>query len=471
MCGLIGLAGPGAGNYDRDQISELVMRMEHRGPDSQGWTTGEGYILGHTRLAIQDLSVAASQPFEHDTITLTYNGELWNANEINVGDRLTTSDTEVVCKALSLYGVNALARFDGMWAVAWHDEADGMIRLARDRWGKVPLYWATDGSTVYWSSEYGGLPKGLIGQPVRPGHVLTVHPDLGWVMEDEPWLAADPLLDLEPDAETVLALLRRGVRERLVGDRSIAFMLSGGLDSTLILALAAEIYHGQVVAYTAVLDPASPDLAAARWVADHYGVELVEVPVPVPTEATIREAVRVIEIPMKAQVEIALAHLPVMEQVSKDGHAVCLSGEAADELFGGYGNMQIQASKTDDAGYRAIKHAAVDKMSRGNFSRVNKVGMRYGVECRLPFMQAELVELALNASKAESPPNKKLLKAAAKGIVPDSIIKRPKATFQGGVGTATAVAAQHASPVVHYNALARELFGFLPSDLPDRRPA
>lgn len=462
MCGLIGLAGPGADRYDEDATADMVQLMEHRGPDSQGWVTGDCYILGHTRLAIQDLSAAAKQPFEWESITLTYNGELWNAREINVGPRFTTSDTEVVCKALDHYGVNALSHFDGMWALAWHDESDGLIRLARDRWGKVPLYWATDGSTVYWASEYKGLPGGLEGHPVAPGHVMTIQPELGWVMEDVPWHLAEPMTVSDPDPETVAALLRKGVRERLVGDRSIAFMLSGGLDSTLILALAAQLYHGRLVAYTAVLDPASDDLAAARWVADHYGVELVEVPVPVPTDHEIEGAIRAIEIPMKAQVEIALAHLPVMEQVAKDGHAVCLSGEAADELFGGYGNMQIQASKTDDEGYRAIKFAAVDKMSRGNFPRVNKVGMAYGVECRLPFMQSELVELALNASKAESPPGKKLLKAAAKGIVPDRIIKRPKQTFQGGVGTAAAVAAQMASPTVHYNDIARATFGFLP---------
>ena len=271
----------------------------------------------------------------------------------------------------------------------------------------------------------------------------------------------DVSLGIEATPEIVLALLRQGVRERLVGDRSIAFMLSGGLDSSLILALACEaLGAGNITAYTAILDPDSRDLTAARWVAGEYGVDLVEVPVPPPSPEAIRSAVEVVVIPMKAQVEIALAHLPVMAQIAADGHAVCLSGEAADELFGGYGGMQIKASKTDDEEYRAIKRSAVEKMSRGNFPRVNKVGMRYGVECRLPFMQRDLVTLALDASKEASPPGKKLLKQAASGIVPDRIIRRQKETFQGGVGTAAAAA--RFGGVSHYNAEARDRFGFIP---------
>lgn len=462
MCGLIGQAGPGSGRLSSVETATLLGRVKHRGPDSDGAAAADDYLLGHTRLAIQDLSAAAAQPFLQGDVTLTYNGELWNAAQINVGVRETTGDTEVVAKALDQYGVAALPRFDGMWALAWHDQQTGQIHLARDRWGKVPLYWSTDGATVYWASEYGALPHGLPAEPVKPGHIVTVDPGLGWVMADEPWDVATPLVDLEPEPETVLTLLRKGVRERLVGDRSIAFMLSGGLDSTFILALVREIWQGPLVAYTGVLDETSPDLQAARWVAAEFDVDLVEVPVPSPTEQTVREAVAAVEYPMKAQVEIALAHLPIMRRISEDGHAVCLSGEAADELFGGYGNMMIKASKADDAEYTAIKTAAVEKMSRGNFPRVNKVGMRYGVECRLPFMQSELVELALAATKQQSPPGKKLLKAAAKGVVPPRIISRPKETFQGGVGTAGAVSQLYASPVIHYNATARTLFGFLP---------
>lgn len=461
MCGLIGIAGPAADALTPENAEAFVGQVAHRGPDGWGLAAGDGWRLGHTRLAIQDLTAAGSQPFVVEDLTLTFNGEIWNANALEVGQRETSSDTEVVAKLLQRHGEHALEDLDGMWALAWHDGQE--LRLARDRYGKVPLYYATDGASLYWASEYQALPQSLRGAPVPPGHVLAVDTATGSARA-YPW-ATEEQLAIGPPAtpETVRALLRKGVAERLVGDRSIAFMLSGGLDSSLILALAREHYSGsELVAYTAVLDPESRDLAAARWVAEHFGVPLVEVPVPVPTEETIAAAVAAVEIPMKAQVEIALAHLPVMEQIAADGHAVCLSGEAADELFGGYGGMQIKAAKADDDGYREIKRAAVEKMSRGNFSRVNKVGMAYGVECRLPFMQSDLVALALEATKADSPPGKKLLKAAASGLVPDRIIRRPKETFQGSVGTASAAASF--GGVAHYNALARNRFGYLPKE-------
>lgn len=463
MCGLIGVAGARANTMTLEERQALVQRLAHRGPDGHGTATSRGtqaYVLGHTRLAIQDTSTLSAQPFFEGAVVLTYNGELWNADAINVGVRRTTGDTEVVAKALSLYGEEALPRFDGMFALAWYDRDDHRIRLTRDKWGKVPLYVATspDGQSIMWASEVKALEPGWAARAVPPGWVLAIDPDSGQVVDEHPWHRDNPMpWSLEP--ALVLELLRAGVAERLVGERSVGYMLSGGLDSSLILALACE-EGADVVAYTAVMDPRSKDLAAARHVARYYGVELVEVPVPAPTEQSIREAIRTIEIPSKAQVEIALAHLPVMRAMRRDGHAVYLSGEAADELFGGYGGMQIKASKATDEEYRRIKLGAVTKMARGNFVRVNKVGMAYGIEGRLPFMQSELVELALLATKEESPPGKRLLKEAARGLVPDRIINRAKVTFQGGVGTQNATT----SAVKTYNATARDLFGYLPKD-------
>lgn len=468
MCGLIGCAGPQAAAMSEDHCVGQLVKVEHRGPDDYGYARSDGVFLGHTRLAIQDTSAAAHQPFMADELILTYNGELWNAGLWAGLQEATKGDTEVVARLLQRYGIAALDLFDGMWAVAWHDTRGSAVHLARDRWGKVPLYWATDGASYYWASEYKALPAGLVGQPVQPGWCMTIDPVTGMYVEDH-WAKDVPISFDQPTPGRVLDLLRQGVQERLVGDRPIAFMLSGGLDSSLILALAAEQGFPPPVAYTAVYDPAAADLVAARRVAHYLGVHLVEVAVPEPTPATILQAVRTVEIPHKAQVEIALAHLPIMEQMKADGFAVCLSGEAADELFGGYGGMCIKAAKADDDGYRRIKLDAVEKMARGNFSRVNKAGMAYGVECRLPFMQSDLVELALQATKEESPPAKKLLKQAARlsGLLPDRIIDRVKHTFQGGTGidrAAGQVAAEqgYVSAVAYYNHLARTEFGYIP---------
>lgn len=412
--------------------------------------------LGHTRLAIQDVSDAAGQPFRHGPVTLTYNGEAYNAPALRAslpGPWSTSGDTELVADLVTRHGADGLDQVEGMFACAWHDERTGTW-LARDRYGKIPLYAVRAGDHWLWASEIKALPGGTPATAIPPG--CAVHVDTGRVHR---W--AQPRAAPAADPAVLLGLLRDGVQARLLSDRPVCFLLSGGLDSSLVLTLARQL-HPNPVAYTAVFDPRSADLAAARRMAAHLDVPLIEVPVPAPTPARITEAIRVIETPMKAQVEITLANLPLARAIASDGFRVVLSGEAADELFGGYGSLCRAAAGTDDNGWRALRRAQLEKMSRGNFMRVNKVFMAAGVEARLPFMHRPLVDLALAAGLTECPPGKKLLKAAAAGVIPDWVIRRVKDTFQGGTGIADAAGQLAASPVRFYNAEARRLFGYLP---------
>jgi asparagine synthase (glutamine-hydrolysing) len=345
-----------------------------------------------------------------------------------------------------------------MFAMAWQGR-DGAW-LARDRYGKIPLYYAEHDGGYVFASELKAfdLSWGVRPKAVPPG--CAVRLATGEVVRWDAGVVAPPC---EP--EGVLAMLREGVRKRLISDRPVCFLLSGGLDSSLVLSLAKEL-HPEPVAYTAVYDTQSDDLAMARRVALELDVPLVEVQVPRPTPRLIADAVAAVEVPMKAQVEIAMAHLPLMRAVASDGYRVALSGEAADELFCGYGNMMMAAGRAQsDVEYQEVIRRAVDKMSRGNFVRVNKVMMAAGVEGRLPFMEEGLVAAALASTKASNPPGKKVLKAAAyrRGL-PAYVIRRKKDTFQGGTGIAAAVGDFINSPTKHYNAEARELFGFLPKE-------
>jgi asparagine synthase (glutamine-hydrolysing) len=453
VCGIAGVLGTSL------DVNSLLDLIAHRGRDGRGVYFDNDIQFGHLRLAIQDVSDSAAQPMTVDGTTVIYNGEAWNTKELQAEfpDRewKSTSDTEPITALLAREGVQALNKIDGMFAIAWNNNEGTWI--ARDRYGKIPLYVGNTQDGLAFASEIKAFPKGMKVVAVKPGTAIHLQSRrvTNWVVEVKP-------KDCAP--EIVLDLLRDGVKQRLISDRPVCFLLSGGLDSSLVLALGRELYENPV-AYTAVLDPASPDLIAARRIATHFDVPLIEVKVPDPTSASIREAVLAVENPMKAQVEIALAHIPLMKAIASDGYRVALSGEAADELFCGYGNMQIAASRAkSDSDYQDILKASVTKMSRGNFMRVNKVMMSAGVEGRLPFMEERLVATALASTKETNPPGKKVLKRAAEGVLPKWVISRPKQTFQGGTGITAAVAKISPSPIRYYNAEATSVFGWLPKE-------
>lgn len=420
MCGLIGCAA----RLDID-----LRAIAHRGPDAADELVAGRWRLGHSRLAIQDLSSASEQPVEHGDLVVTYNGELWNPHELR--DRLdgewhTTGDTEVVVRALAQHGEAALPMLDGMFALAWVAH-DGLLRLARDAYGEVPLHYGrtVDGDFVYCSEITPLLDLGVRPDSVRwvePGHVLTVNDDER--VESRRWYH-EPVDD--PDA-SVRDLLATGVRNRLIGDVPVAYLLSGGLDSSAVAALGD---HRGRVGYTAVHDPKSRDRRCAREIAERLGMTLIEVPVPVPTADDLRNVVEWIEQPHKAQVEISWACVHLARRIAADGFKVILSGEGSDELLGSYG-MAYHGIKQH--GFRGYRERVFVGQHRKNFARTNKVFMRFGVEARLPFLHPPLVSHLLSRTQDEVTQNKKhpkaILASAVDDLIGRNVAWRPKAAFQ-----------------------------------------
>lgn len=451
MCGI---AGTFMAHHD---VGVMLDRIAHRGPDSRGQVTIGNTQLGHVRLAIQDLTDNAAQPMTVGGTTIIYNGEIWNAEDLRgqFPSRVwkSSSDTEVIAALIDRDGVDALDMLDGMFTLAWVNESGTWV--ARDRHGKIPVYYHHYAGGTTFASEIKAFDWGTRVKAVTPG--TAIHCDDMTIHE---WKQPVKPLPCEPDI--IRGLLTDGIKQRLISDRPVCFLLSGGLDSSLVLALAREM-KDDIVAYTAVFDKHSADARAARKVAAELDVPLIEIPVPEPDSEAITQAVATVEVPMKAQVEIALAHIPLMKAIASDGYRVALSGEAADELFCGYGNMAMAASRaTTDDDYRGVISNAVTKMARGNFMRVNKVMMSAGVEGRLPFMEERLVATAMSADRADNPPGKKVLKAAAKPVLPAWVINRSKETFQGGTGISKAV--NLSNPVRYYNSQAKNTFGWLPKE-------
>lgn len=452
MCGIAGIF-----NGTAIDVEIMLDRIQHRGPDGMGIHENGDVIHGHVRLSLVDLSSASDQPFVIGNTTLTFNGEIWNYRELKSGLNdafISTGDTEVLARLLIRDGLKCLNQLDGMFAFAFSD-GNGGHYLVRDMFGKVPLYISKTKSGYVWASERKAFPKGHTPISVPAGHAFN--------LVTGEWIKWYQLPDTgKLNASDLNQQLTAGVVKRLHADADVCCLISGGLDSSIILALAQQ-HSNNVTAFTAVRDKRSEDLLSARRLCSDLGIQLIEVEIDV-TKTEMTKAMQAIEIASKAQIEIAVLCLPLAERIKAEGFKACLSGEAADELFGGYGNFCIQASKVDDVGVKELRRQQLSKMSRGNFIRCNKAFMAKGVECRLPFMEQRLVENAINLGKTESPTGKKLLKQAFSETVPSWVIKRTKDTFQGGSGVSKEVASFISSPIKYYNAELKKHFGYLPKD-------
>lgn len=460
MCGLLGSVGAPA-----LAVEAGLHHLAHRGPDGRGAVARGASTFGHVRLAIIDPTDASAQPFERGDVLLTYNGELWNHRELRAelersGEAFgTAGDTEVVAAALGRWGVDALERLDGMFALAWHDgEATW---LARDRFGEVPLHVSVDrDGDVWWASEMKAL------RAVGCGPAVDVGPGEVWRADRaalrrrwyDPPNAPAPLSRAEASAEVGRLLEAGTVARGLAADVPACTLLSGGVDSA-VAALHLSSALDDLVAFTAVLDPRSRDLRCARLVAEHLAIPLVEVPVGPPTADDLAGVVAEVEMPHKAQVEIAWACLHLAEAMRREGFKVTYSGEGSDELWASYGMSYHGVQKE---GWHAHRKRLVLDQHRKNFARCNKVFMARSVEVRLPFLHRPLVELALSLPQeavGDRRRPKAVLADAYRGRLPDEVLDRPKVAFQDGMGLKAACADAVADPARFYRAEFRRLFG------------
>ena len=374
MCGVAGafLQPDGAG-----LVRTMTDRIAHRGPDAAGLTDMSpktSVQLAHRRLSIIDLSTAADQPFVKDGLHLSYNGELYNYRELrNIlrgkGVRFSTeSDTEVVLEAWRHWGTAALPRFRGMFAFAVYDERTTGVTLVRDPLGIKPMYVMPRGSGILFASELKALVAAV-------GTELVVNPDalvastLFYFLPEElcavkgvfklppgswaEWRAdgttrAEHYWDPAEEAHAAAAgptadlaeVLEESVAAHMVADVPVASFLSGGLDSSLITALAAD-RDPSIEAYTITFRPedqrleAMPDDAVyARKMAAHLGIRLHEIEINPNVVDMLPRVVDVLDEPIG---DPAAINTVLMCQAAREaGVKVLLSGMGADELFGGY---------------------------------------------------------------------------------------------------------------------------------------
>ena len=427
----------------------MLERLEHRGPDDQGEVRLERSWLGHRRLSIVDVE-SGRQPLvtPDGDFWLVGNGEIYNHEDvrsrIGPAQYSTRSDNEVALHLLANHGPEALGELEGMFALlgAGHD---GSFVAARDPVGIKPLYWARENGHVQFASEMAAFDPALqsLVEVFPPGHY--------WMPESglERFAAAVPENGLEPERgaepelerERTRQVLSASVERQMMGDVPVGVFLSGGLDSTLVAAIAARrlAESGERLQTFAVGTEGSPDLVAARTAAEYLGTEHRE---RVYTEEEAIEAVpavvRAIEHFDPSLVRSAVPNFLLAEMTARQVKVV-LTGEGADELFAGYEYLR---GFSDPAGLHAEITRTVEGLHKLNLQRCDRVTMAHGLEARVPFLDREVIAFALRLpaqSKLARPgePEKRLLREAFSGWLPDELLWRDKSQFGDGSGAAS----------------------------------
>ena len=423
----------------------MLERLEHRGPDGTHARVVGPTWLGHTRLSIVDLQ-GGDQPLSDESGTrwVVCNGEIYNHEVLRDdfdGPFLTRSDSEAALHA-SYEGLAGVAQLRGMFAFCVAGE-DGYFLAARDRLGVKPLYWARRDDVVVFASELQAFETDWrpLVEEFPPGHVWTEADGLvryGEIMEEtKEYTSRDQAL------EAIREGLVRGVRRRMMSDVPVGVFLSGGLDSSLVAAiLAKESKPDQPVHSFAAGTAGSSDLAAARIVAEHLGLdhheriytadEVVEVlPTVVASIESFEPSLVRSAVPNYLLSELAARHVKVV-----------LTGEGADELFAGYDHLRDIAD-SDDLRLELIR--SVEGLHNLNLQRCDRVTMAHGLEARVPFLDLDLIAVAQRVPiewklPGEQGQEKAILREAFTGWIPDEILWRRKEQFGDGSGTADVMA-------------------------------
>ncbi|BDG59861.1 asparagine synthase-related protein [Caldinitratiruptor microaerophilus] len=442
MCGVAGYLVP-RGRPEPD-VGAVLDAMPWRGPDGRGvlHDQGGGYALGlgHLRLAIID-PAGGRQPIwnEDRSLAIVLNGEIYNYRELR--ERLghhrfrTRSDAEAVLHLYEDEGPAMFRRLIGMYALAIWDR-QGRLLLARDPLGIKPLYWARDGAGgVFFASEIKAL--------------LRMHPDVhafppgAWYRTGDGlrrfWTvpAGGGLRDPEEAVASVRRELVAAVDRCLVADVPVGVFLSGGLDSSLVAAIARRL-HGPGLKSFAVGMAGSPDLAMARRVAAFLGTDHHE---HAYTPAEVRRVLGPVIFHLESfdppLVRSAVATYFAARLASRHVKVV-LTGEGADELFAGYHYLKEFAG--DPAALGAELRRIVRRLHRTNLQRGDRLTMAHGVEARVPFLEVPVVEAALRIDPAlllgpERTAEKWLLRRVAEPYLPEEVVGRRKEKFSLGTGT------------------------------------
>ncbi len=450
MCGILAIIkGKDSKKLDVTLVKQLSKQMQHRGPDeSDIHITKNGHILSHERLSIIDLHTG-KQPLQGtDTCWMVHNGEIYNHQELR--DTLlkhhifsTASDSEVIVHLYEEFGYDFCDKLDGVFAFVVINKNDFIA--ARDPIGVKPLYYGKDSEgNMYFASEMKALATQCVEfSAFPPGHFYT--PKTGFVRYYQPnWFKpekASKPFDLVTLRETLIT----ATKKRLMTDVPLGLLLSGGLDSSLTSAIACRLLEDtdqQIHSFSIGLDKNAPDLVAARKVAEFLGTQHHEIYFSVEEGIEIlHKLIWHLETYDVTSIRASTPMYFLSKAITDLGIKVVLSGEGADEIFGGY--LYFKNAPTA-AAFQQETIDRVQKLATADCLRADKSTMAHGLEVRVPFLDKDFLQFAMSIDPTQKQPKtydgvekyilRKAFDTPKKPFLPKEILWRQKEQFSDGVG-------------------------------------
>lgn len=441
----------------RPQVLEMSKKIRHRGPDWSGIYNDEKAIMAHERLAIVNPASGKQPLFSEDRkLVLAANGEIYNHRELRKQLKesysfQTESDCEVILALYKEKGVHFLDEMNGIFGFALYDVEQDSYFIARDHIGIIPLYvgWDANG-TFYVASELKAL-EGVCTkiQLFPPGHYLSSTDGVfvRWYKRD--WVEYEAVKDNETSVEQVRDALEAAVHRQLMSDVPYGVLLSGGLDSSVTSAIAkkyaqkriesddtTEAWWPQLHSFSVGLE-GSPDLAAARKVAEHIGTIHHEIKFTIQEGLdAIRDVIYNLETYDITTVRASTPMYLMARVIKSMGIKMVLSGEGADELFGGYLYFH-KAPNAQEFHEETVRK--LDKLHMYDCLRANKSLAAWGIEGRVPFLDKEFMDVAMRLNPKDKMINgermeKWVVRKAFESYLPESVAWRQKEQFSDGVG-------------------------------------
>lgn len=456
MCGIIGIFNVGQDATEmRARALKMAAKIRHRGPDWSGIYSDEEVVLAHERLSIVDVEHGA-QPL-HDKTTgnvLCVNGEIYN--HILLREKLkkshawqTKSDCEILLYLYDEYGPEFLNMLNGIFAFAIYDKTRKKYLIARDHIGICPLYmgWDEQGR-LYVASEMKALNDFCAKiEEFPPGHYLTSESEKPVRWYSPSWMGKIP--DGKLDLEKLKHALEEAVKRQLMSDVPYGVLISGGLDSSIIAAVASrfrqkriesdgkeEAWWPRLHSFSVGLKD-SPDLKFARKVAEHLGTVHHEIIFTIQEGFdAIRDVIYHLETFDVTSIRAATPMYLMARKIKSMGIKMILSGEGADEVFGGYlyFHMAPDAKEFHEETVRKLL-----MLSKYDCLRANKATAAWGLETRVPFLDKEFLDVAMSIDPSEKmcpgdKIEKEILRKAFEDYLPKEIVWRQKEQFSDGVG-------------------------------------